>query len=85
MVDQQLGDLAQDTAGIIDTDPTNAFLSPAEQKKLEKAEKALKKKKDKWKVFVDFLLRHMSIVTAKYAAWEKEDFEHFKVCLCGFL
>jgi len=32
-------------SGIIDADPTTATVSAAEQKKLEKAEKALKKKK----------------------------------------
>lgn len=69
----------QDSFGIIDTEPDKTTLSPAEQKKLEKAEKSLQKKKDKWKVFVDFLLRHMSIVTTKYVAWEKEEFEQFKV------
>ena len=65
--------------GIIDTTPANANLSPAEQKKLDKEAKSLAKKKEKWKVFVDFLLRHLSIVTTKYATWEKDDFENFKV------
>lgn len=68
-------------SGIIDADPTATTVSAAEQKKLEKAEKALKKKRDKWKVFVDFLLRHISIVTTKYVAWEKNDFELFKEAL----
>lgn len=68
-------------SGIIDADPTTATVSAAEQKKIEKAEKALKKKRDKWKVFVDFLLRHISIVTTKYVAWEKNDFELFKEAL----
>ena len=63
----------------LDTTPENANLSPAEQKKLDKEAKALEKKKNKWKVFVDFLLRHLSIVTTKYASWEKDDFETFKV------
>ena len=70
------------TTGIIDaSDPSTTTVSAAEQKKLEKAEKALKKKRDKWKVFVDFLLRHISIVTTKYVAWEKNDFELFKVII----
>lgn len=68
-------------SGIIDADPTTTSVSAAEQKKIEKAEKALKKKRDKWKVFVDFLLRHISIVTTKYVAWEKNDFELFKEAL----
>jgi len=71
-----------ETTGIIDaSDPSTTTVSAAEQKKLEKAEKALKKKRDKWKVFVDFLLRHISIVTTKYVAWEKNDFELFKEAL----
>lgn len=65
--------------GIIDTNAENSNLSPAEQRKLEKVERSHQKKKEKWKVFVDFLLRHMSIVTTKYVAWEKEEFEQFKV------
>ena len=65
--------------GIIDTTADKASLSPAEQKRLDKEAKALAKKKDKWKVFVDFLLRHLSIVTTKYTSWEKDDFEMFKV------
>ena len=82
MEDSSVGDRAVSSfepSGIIDADPTTTSISAAEQKKLEKAEKALKKKRDKWKVFVDFLLRHISIVTTKYVAWEKNDFESFKV------
>ncbi|CAK8690693.1 unnamed protein product [Clavelina lepadiformis] len=67
--------------GIIDTNAENSNLSPAEQRKLEKVERSHQKKKEKWKVFVDFLLRHMSIVTTKYVAWEKEEFEQFKDAL----
>jgi len=50
-------------------------------KKLEKEEKALKKSKDKWKLYIDYLLRHQSIVTSKYMAWEKNEFELFKEAL----
>jgi len=50
-------------------------------KKLEKEEKALKKNKDKWKLYIDYLLRHQSIVTSKYMAWEKNEFELFKEAL----
>lgn len=67
--------------GIIDTRPDKSSLSPKELKKLEKAERALQKKKNTWKVFVDFLLRHMSIVTTKFAAWEKDEFAMFKAAL----
>ncbi|XP_078490996.1 uncharacterized protein LOC100180263 [Ciona intestinalis] len=74
-------DAITDGDGIIDTNAANSSLSPAEQRKLEKAEKSLQKKKDKWKVFVDFLLRHIGIVTTKYAAWERDDFESFKAAL----
>ena len=48
-------------------------------KKLEKEEKALKKSKDKWKLYVDYILRHQTIITSKYMAWEKNEFELFKV------
>ena len=50
-------------------------------KKLEKEEKALKKSKDKWKLYIDYLLRHQTIVTSKYMAWEKNEFESFKVVI----
>jgi len=50
-------------------------------KKLEKEEKALKKSKDKWKLYIDYLLRHQSIITSKYMAWEKNEFELFKEAL----
>ena len=70
--------------GIIDTTADQANLSPADQKKLDKEAKALAKKKEKWKVFVDFLLRHLSIVTTKYASWEKDEFEHFKVTISTY-
>jgi len=50
-------------------------------KKLEKEEKALKKSKDKWKLYIDYLLRHQTIVTSKYMAWEKNEFELFKEAL----
>jgi len=50
-------------------------------KKLEKEEKALKKSKDKWKLYVDYILRHQTIITSKYMAWEKNEFELFKEAL----
>lgn len=66
--------------GIIDTSPSSN-LSPKERKKLEKAERLLQKNRDKWKIFVDFLLRHISIVTTKYTAWEADEYESFKAAL----
>lgn len=67
--------------GIISTQPEKSSLSPKELKKLQKAERALLKRKNTWKVFVDFLLRHITIVTTKFSAWEKDEFESFKVAL----
>lgn len=69
-----------DTA-IIATGAAQASLSPKELRKLEKEEKAMLKKKRTWKVFVDFLLRHVTIVTSKFAAWERDEFEAFKAAL----
>lgn len=66
---------------IISTEAKDSSLSPKELRKIEKEEKALQKKKRTWKVFVDFLLRHISIVTSKFSTWEKEEFEAFKAAL----
>lgn len=62
-----------------DTDVNYNSLSPAEKRKLQKEERILQKKKDKWKIYLDFLLRHITIVTSKYINWEKNEFELFKV------
>lgn len=61
--------------------PQEQTLSLKERKKLEKAEKKLKKEKAKWKMYIDFLLRHIAITTSKYVHWEKNEFETFKGAL----
>jgi len=58
--------------------PPVAAVSAADRKKLEKAEKAMAKNKQKFKLYVDYLLRHLTITTSKYIAWEKNEFELFK-------
>jgi len=60
-----------------DTDVNYNSLSPAEKRKLQKEERILQKKKDKWKIYLDFLLRHITIVTSKYIK-KKNEFELFK-------
>lgn len=62
--------------------PKIASADPKERKKAEKAAakaaKQLAKDKEKWKLYIDYLHRHITIVTSKYIIWEKNDFESFK-------
>jgi len=53
-------------------------VSPAEKKKRAKAERLLQKNKDAWKMYLDFLLRHIGVITTKYVSWERNEFEMFK-------
>lgn len=55
-----------------------AGANPASAKKLEKLAKKLEKEKEKWKLYVAYLQRHITIAISKYIDFERKEFEQFK-------
>ena len=62
-------------AGRDEFDPTN--LDGMSEKERKKMEKDL----DKWRIFMDFLVRHIAITTFRYNCFEHEDLQQFMLAL----
>ena len=60
-----------------DSDNENVQPDVPPEELTEKQKKALEKLKKKWRIFLDFLLRHISIVTFKYNTFEREEYPDF--------
>ena len=77
-----MADSDSDRGSDVGSDDDEPGFDPADMEKMsDKERKKWEKNLEKWRIFMDFLFRHIAIATFKYNCFEKEELMQFMIAL----